>query len=519
MAHGIQLGFITKTFPDTPNHLHLHGVRGREEISRLFELTLLLVSPTGPLTDKQLESIVSDPCAIALGPNPGDIVHGIITEIEHLDGTRFKQPRYRAKLMPYVALLAMAKRSAIYPTTTVPKLVAKILESYGLKAGTHFEFLESKTTKTPELDYAVQYQETDWDFISRWLEHEGYFYWFRHTKDRAVLVIAHANSDTRAIAEPSAIPYREDTNLANEGALDSIWDFHLSQRRIPSRVVAIDYNYRTPAKTLVAVENVDDAKGFGNVFTYGEHFKDVNAGKDIAKLRAERFKATQRVVSGVTDCARFRVGHRFELENHHLYEDKYLITKLEYRVGMDVQPTREALPVAEQPPITPYHGAFEAQPMGVPYRPERRTPWPRIYGFIQGHVEADSKGDFAQIDDQGRYKVKLPFDASTVQGLAASRWIRMAQAYSGSGYGIHYPLHKGTEVLISHVDGDPDRPVIVGSVPNPITPSPVTANNSTQSVIDTASSIRIELEDNQPAGKKSGGAEPPPATSTHEGHH
>ena len=144
---------------------------------------------------------------------------------------------------------------------------------------------------------------------------------------------------------------------------------------------------------------------------------------------------------------------------------------------------------------SPYRARFTSIPATVPFRPPRRTPWPRIDGVINAHIDADSNGDYAQIDGEGRYKVKLPFDVGTTKGLASSRWIRMAQAYAGPGYGNHFPQHKGTEVLLAHVDGDPDRPIIVGAVPNAVTPGTVMDKNASQSVMQTASGIRLELED------------------------
>src|SRR5262249_10072727 len=104
-------------------------------------------------------------------------------------------------------------------------------------------------------------------------------------------------------------------------------------------------------------------------------------------------------------------------------------------------------------------------------------------------------GQYAEIDETGRYKVTLPFDSGNNKGAAVSRWIRMAQPYAGPGYGSHHPLHRGTEVLVAFLDGDPDRPVIVASVPNAHTVGPVTNSNATQSVTRTASGIHIELED------------------------
>jgi type VI secretion system secreted protein VgrG len=219
---------------------------------------------------------------------------------------------------------------------------------------------------------------------------------------------------------------------------------------VPHRVTLVDYNHRRPTELLVSSQKIDPT-GFGHVFGYGDHFKDTGVGDARAKIRAEELGVNRRTLRGTTDCPRFRVGHVFELENHHVgeYDGEYLITAVEHRAGFEVRSLREARGAEGEEQATPYQARFTAIPVGVPFRPARITPWPRIHGVINGHVEADTSGDFAQIDDQGRYKIKLPFDVGTQKGLGSSRWIRMAQAYSGAGYGQHFPLHKGTEVLIA----------------------------------------------------------------------
>ena len=211
--------------------------------------------------------------------------------------------------------------------------------------------------------------------------------------------------------------------------------------------------------------------------------------------------AERRIFSGTTDCSRFRVGHTFQLQDHYeaSYDDKYLITSLEHRVG---RPVLSAAEIASGASVKDeaeqrYAARFTAISLDVAFRPEKRTPWPRVRGVMHGHIDADSSGDYAMIDAQGRYRVRLPFDLAGGTGSKASQWIRMAQPYSGAGYGQHFPLHKGVEVLISYVDGDPDRPVITGSVPNPQSATPSTGSNATQSVTQTASGIRIEFEDLQ----------------------
>jgi type VI secretion system secreted protein VgrG len=486
---GVHIKFVSGAMPDDP--LVLRGVWGRERIGRLFEFDLLLSREVGPLSDDELDELLKAPCAIALGKKPGDVVHGLLERIELIDSARTVAARYLARLVPNVWLLTLSKTCRVYQDTSVPDLIRTVLKLYGMKDGEHFDVRVSRAAKSPVREYIVQYQESDWDFLQRWMEHEGFFYWFEHGEKTEKLIIADENADASAVEDPSSISYRERNNLSTGGA-STIWDWNLVQRRIPARVALVDYNYRQPSTPLFASEKVDEQRGFGTVFAYGEHFKDKDVGKAMAKLRAERFQAQRRTYSGRTDCARFRVGHSFELENHHdgAHDGKYLLTALEHRVGFPVY--SDGGDGSQR-----YSARFEAIPFDVAYRPERRTPWPRIHGVIHAMVEGDTSGDYAEIDDQGRYKVRMPFDMAGKKGGKASRWIRMAQPYAGPGYGSHHPLHKGVEVLVAHVDGDPDRPVILSAVPNPRTTSTVTSANATQSVTQTASGIRIEMEDRQ----------------------
>ncbi|HVY45151.1 MAG TPA: type VI secretion system tip protein TssI/VgrG [Minicystis sp.] len=490
----VEIGFISGAMPD--DDVRLLGVRGRERLSGLFEFDLLFTR-SAHYSDAELDDLLKAPCAIALGPKPGDVVHGLLASVEVLDTTRTVAAVYVAKMVPKAWLMTLSKSSRIYQQTTVPDMVATVLKGYGLQEGKDFEVHNQNAAKSPTREYIVQYQESDWDFIQRWLEQEGFFYFFSHSKTGEKLVIADTNTPATPIDDPATLSYRERNNLS-AGRRATIWNLRLHQKRIPARVSVQDYNYRTPSIALYVSAPVDQARGFGAVSHYGEHFKDLDVGKAVAQLRAERVLCERRTYRGETDCSRFRVGHSFQLENHYdgAYDGKYLITAIEHRVG-DPVPTGLATDERSSDGPQRYTARFAAIPFDVAFRPERVTPWPRVRGVMHGHVDADTAGDYAMIDAQGRYRVRLPFDLVGGKGSGASRWIRMAQPYAGAGYGTHHPLHKGTEVLVAYIDGDPDRPIIVGSVPNPHTLSPSTSSNASQSVTQTASGIRIELEDLQ----------------------
>lgn len=493
---GIQLGFFSSALKDDEIGLRLLGARGTEALSRHFEFDLLLERPGTPLTEEQRFGLVNDPCVIALGTHYGDVVHGVLTSLTYVDGAREESTYYRATLVPVTAMLDLGRRSAIYQNTTVPEMIAAVLSSYGMSKGKSFDIRITEEAKSPKHEYIVQYRESDWAFLSRWMEREGYFYWFVHNEKGAKLVIADANADTTAIEDPEVISYRERNNLTTNG-LATIWDFRQETRRVPAKVTLVDYNHRRPKEMLIASETVEK-RGFGHVFHYGDHFKDGNVAAAWTKIRAQEHLVDQVTIRGRTDCARFRVGHTFVLENHFVadHDGSYLITGMQHEVGIDpaFMDSGDFTSGTLQAPAG-YSARFTAIPLGVQFRPHRVTPWPRIDGIINAHIDADTTGDFAQIDDTGRYKVKLPFDLGPTKGLSSSRWIRMAQAYAGTGYGAHSPQHKGAEVILAHIDGDPDRPVIIGAIPNAITPGTVFDKNATQSVVQTASGIRVELED------------------------
>jgi type VI secretion system secreted protein VgrG len=143
-----------------------------------------------------------------------------------------------------------------------------------------------------------------------------------------------------------------------------------------------------------------------------------------------------------------------------------------------------------------YANAFRAVPKGFTYRPPRLTPKPRIDGVVTGTIQPGPNGEtggIAQLDAEGRYTVQLHFDTAQPGEQKASHPIRMAQPFAGPSYGMHFPLRRGTEVLVAFVNGDPDRPVIVGALYNATSPNPVVASNATTHQIKSSSGVLFEF--------------------------
>ena len=209
-------------------------------------------------------------------------------------------------------------------------------------------------------------------------------------------------------------------------------------------------------------------------------------------MRAEEVRCRARGFAGRGDVRALTAGATFTLEDHPRrdWNVSYLVVAATHRAAqsLDVGPAKRD----DEPD---YANTFEAIPADVVFRPARTTPWPRIAGPINAVVDASGGGEYAEIDDHGRYRVQLPFDLSGKGGGKASRPLRMSQPYAGADMGMHFPLHKGTEVLVAHIDGDPDRPLIAAAVPNPETASPVTSQNQTQCAVRTGGGNFFVIED------------------------
>ncbi len=493
----IYMQFLSKAVPD--GTLAVIRMDGAEELSRPYRFTIELVSSK---PDLDLDKILEQPATLTL--RRGDAaggrrtaqtlrIHGALEVFEQLDpGPNWFN--YRAVLVPRLQFLKLTCQSRIFQEQSIPAIVTEVLKGAGLTTA-DFEFKTSGTHPTEE--YVVQYQESDFDFVSRLLEHEGIYYFFAQEGEHEKIVFTDNPNTPKPVATEPNVPFRLGAGLADMASSDA--EFHeetvrsLLARRsaVPQKVVLKDYNYRKPSVDLKAEASVSP-KGKGTVYEFGDHFKDAAQGNDLAKIRAEEIRCRAKWFEGRGDHRAFRAGFTFRLKDHARgdFNANYLLTRVTHSGRQ-----RIALGPTSAGEGWEYANEFAAIPADVVFRPERATPWPRVHGAINALVDAGSSGEYAEIDDHGRYKVKLPFDLSDRKDGKASRYIRMAQPYAGADMGMHFPLHKGTEVMLTHIDGDPDRPVIAAAVPNAETVGPVTGSNQSQCAIRTGGGNQIVMED------------------------
>jgi type VI secretion system secreted protein VgrG len=453
---------------------------GRERIGSLFEFDVhLLCTGSTPLDEEAVLSAAGE-LVFSLGSTVIRRIFGAVSAIRSGLHTETGRDRYRLSFAPRAFRLGLAKTSEVFLEKSVPEIISDKLTRGALKLGEDFELrlLGSYSAR----DHLVQYNETDVAFISRLCEHVGISFFFEHTSGRDVMVFSDDNSGFRPIESQRHVKFN------SRGAPTDVFSLEAVTRTIPSKYVVKDYNYRTPQVPLLAQLPVAQ-NGAGAVVEHGAHFKTPAEGEHIARVRSEELLATRRVLHGKSDVATLAHAGRVTIEEHPRIDAELLIVEVQH--------------FAQQVPFgfgkgteRSYRNEFKAIDAKTAFRPERVTPKPRVHGAITGVVEAAEKnGSYADLDDQGRYHVRFQFDLGNAQHAAASHLIRMAQPHAGPGYGFHFPLRDGAEVLLTCIDGDPDRPIITGAVPNPQTPSTVGSSNGMRNVIRTGGGNEINIDD------------------------
>jgi type VI secretion system secreted protein VgrG len=394
---------------------------------------------------------------------------------------------FRAQIVPELWLLGNTMHSRIFTDRSVPDVLRAVLAENGISAS--FDLTRSYPTE----EHVCQYRESDLDFVSRWMEREGMYYYFEQGEGREQLVVTDDNATAIALLPRPVRFYAQAGRDATVGG--SIRSLTCEHTALPAGVRLRDYDYAKPALDLSGAAAVAQG-GRGQISRYGERFFSAGDGQRLAEVRAQALRARQVVFHATGSATHLRPGYLFEIEDHPrpAFNAEYLATSVEHHLNQAAG-TPEIQDLLGGVADEVYRVTARAIPASVQFRSEERTPWPRIYGFENAVVDGPAASEYAQIDDQGRYAVKLHFDESALRDGKASTRVRMLQPHGGSPEGFHFPLRKGTEVVCTFLGGDPDRPVIAGVVHNAVTPSAVTAANHTTNVIQTGGRNRFELED------------------------
>lgn len=456
-------------------------VTGRESLGSPYAFTVELLEEPG--SDLEERAAPGTPATLVLfrdgleARRIAGIVEAARVHHEGASGRRY----HTIELVPSATQLTLVETQDVYLELSTPEIVLQKLELHGFDGGA----VASRLRETyPKRELVVQYAESDLVFVSRLAEDAGITLLFDSDHDGAGdrLVLVDATDAFEQLEAP--LPY------VDRGEEDGVFELRTERRRIPSSYYVQDHNELTPLLDPVG-QHALEGEAAGGIVEYGSHARTPVEAAAIARRRAEERLCRKRIFTMTTTHLGPLVGRRFCIsEAPGLDEQERLLgASIEHDLRLPVDgDAPDARPV--------YRAKLTAVSAEVPFRPARTTPRPRMPGVVTGIVQPGPDGEvggIARLTEDGRYTIQLHFDTADRSNQKASHPIRMAQPFAGHGNGMHFPLVPGTEVLVAFTNGDPDRPVIVGALPNPLSPSPVTHKEPTANRITTAGGIGIEF--------------------------
>ncbi len=466
------------------SNMEVHKLHARERFNQLYEIELE-VACLGSAPD--LDTIEGARLTVQLTRNstPVRSFTGIVVEARDHYGHANPNPWYRLKLAPQFFVSTLVEKFDVRLNEGMKEMLDAMLLELGMTKNEDYQLggaLEAVPAVYDAREMMVQFRETDFAFISRWCEHYGIYYFF--TKGAHGDELQVFGDDTASYLPIDAVD--DHVPFIGGGEHTGVYSLYATRRLVPVTYVCRDYNEDLPSLDMHADLSYTDGFG-GGIFDYGGHTKAIDECAKLVAVRSGEQVVQRTVYSGQSDDPRFAPGHTFDLTGHPAHSGERVLVEVEHWASQDVAGWGNA-------DETPYRNRFVAIDASVTYRPPRETPKPRVHGLISAivHSGQGAVADTAQIDSEGRYIVNFLFDSAVT---ARSCPVRMIQPSAGPNYGIHFPLKPGIEVAIAFRDGNPDRPLIVGAVPNTITRTPVTSLDGSKNRIKSRSGILIEMED------------------------
>jgi type VI secretion system secreted protein VgrG len=486
--------------PLGPNAMVLESYTGREAISELFSFQLELLSEDpkidfAALLGRKIRFGVA-------GPEGEDkrSIHGIVTAFAQLP-PRERVSRYRAVVSPDVWKLTRAQRSRIFQRLAVPDILKAVLQGFDV-------VYDLRRSYSPR-EYCVQYRETDFAFLSRLMEEEGIWYFFKQADDGDKLILADTPVSHPDVPGDARIVY--DDLEGGEREEFRISDWQKTQCWDSGKVTLRDHCFELPHNHLEAMKEILPDVQVGKVkhrlslsgntsaleiYDYpGGYAKHCECGpgnntsqiftenRRAAESGMERIEASQFVIRGQSNVYNLIPGYRFTLERHFNGDGPYVITSVTHSAAEGAFYSGPETGNQDH-----FSNIFTCIPFAVPFRPPCATPRPQVRGCQTAYVVGPS-GEEIYTDKYGRVKVQFHWDRDGQNDDKSSCWVRVASFWAGKNWGaIHVP-RIGQEVIVDFLEGDPDRPIVVGSVYNAENMPPYALpDNRTQSGIQSRSS-------------------------------
>lgn len=446
----------------------LRRVFGREGLSQPFRYELELISHSHSIRP---EHIVGTNATVRIDDLDGALepryINGVVAGFSR-EGRGENFTVYRAILRPWFWFHGQTRDSRIFQNMTAPDIVDEVL--------TKRKFGESQwriSSEYREREYCVQYRESDFQFASRLLEEEGIFYYFRHENGKHTMVLGDQPTHFYQ-ADDFVVDFPNADDIVDE--LSQIRDWRQCMHFRPARYAQKDFNFKKPKRHLIVEEQSSIALGPSQsleVYEYPGLHQNPQEGRATARVRVEELESMHDFVEGQSTYRSFNAGGQFVVRGH---RDRSVVGKQFTLVAVETQASvlGSYLTDAEDDEgenELVFENRFKAIPAETPFRPERKIVKPVVEG-PQTAIVVGPKGEEIYTDEFGRVKVQFHWDRLGDKNEKSSCWIRVSQVHAGQNWGYISIPRIGEEVIISFLDGDPDRPILKGRVYNTATAAP-----------------------------------------------
>jgi type VI secretion system secreted protein VgrG len=453
-------GRLTMPTPWADNALVLSQMRAVEALSSLFRFAIEAVSLEA---DLDFSSALGRGCTVKLVAVDGlnRYFHGVITEA-HWAGGQQDLHYYEIVLRPWLWLLTLTSDSRIFRNKSPAEIIKQVFSDRGFS-----DYRDETKTSRPKLSYCVQYRETDFNFVSRLMEEQGVYYFFEHVDGKHTLILADSKSSHNAAPDLSSVPFIPVVRGGRE-TLQYVETWSRNRVMQSGKFTLNDYNYRVPPKNLLAPS--DKSGGYERdsmeIYDYPGSYKDDKLGVSLSTVKAEAAQSfdNRRVCMGAAPS--LFPGGLVELKRYPDDDERsqsaenqqYLVTDCTHFFGGLFYRSGEAVGIYS------YRGSYGMTPSDRQFRAPLITPKPNIPGYQSALVIREKKnaGEEIDVDEFGRILVFFYWDRERKY----ARRVRVAQIWAGSQRGGLFTPRVGDEVLVAYEEGDPDRPIVIGSVYN-----------------------------------------------------
>lgn len=435
-----------------------------EGVNALFEITVVVRSKKDIVAGDLIGKAVDIELEIGQSEEDGEPLYrpfnGIVTELHEGPAVSRGLRSYHFVVRPSLWLLSQTRDSRIWLGKSTLDVLETLLSEHGLK---HAD-ADGVLNPAPAWDYSCQFNESDLRYLLRRFEQDGYFWWFSHEKGAHTL---HVANHAAGWLDPSTAAQGESRVRLARGSSDRnhITEWMRRFSYVPGKRTGADWNYKTFGtipmdSTPSLVELPDNHRR--EVFEWPARAMNHGEAEEAERLRSQASEADHERVSGASAVRFLEAGRRFQpydVANPDAEYEEHIIVRAEHVVVDRSYETGNSEPE--------YRNSFEAIPSRIALTPHRETPRPRIEG-LQVAVVAGPDGEEIHCDSDGCIKLWFPWQRHRAKKDGSdTKWIRVATNWAGQGWGGQVIPRIGMEVLVAFLDSDPDRPIVVGLVPNP----------------------------------------------------